>query len=144
MRPERLRISAFGPYAGEEDMDFSVLENHTLFLICGPTGAGKSTILDAMCYALYGKTSGAVRSGEDLRSNYVGYDRKTYVEFDFAIGDRHYRICRSPTQLLERQKGDRSKPVEHKGKADFYEIDEEGREKAHITSKGVDLSLIHI
>lgn len=138
MRPERLRISAFGPYAGEEDMDFSVLENHTLFLICGPTGAGKSTILDAMCYALYGKTSGAVRSGEDLRSNYVGYNRKTYVEFDFAIGDRHYRIYRSPTQLLERQKGDRSKPVEHKGKADFYEIDEEGREKAHITSKGVD------
>ena len=138
MRPERLRISAFGPYAGEEDMNFSVLENHTLFLICGPTGAGKSTILDAMCYALYGKTSGAVRSGEDLRSNYVGYDRKTYVEFDFAIGDRHYRIYRSPTQLLERQKGDRSKPVEHKGKADFYEIDEEGREKAHITSKGVD------
>lgn len=138
MRPERLRISAFGPYAGEEDMDFSVLENHTLFLICGPTGAGKSTILDAMCYALYGKTSGAVRSGEDLRSNYVGYDRKTYVEFDFAIGDRHYRIYRSPTQLLERQKGDRSKPVEHKGKADFYEIDEEGREKSHITSKGVD------
>ena len=138
MRPERLRISAFGPYAGEEDVDFSVLGNHTLFLICGPTGAGKSTILDAMCYALYGKTSGAVRSGEDLRSNYVGYDRKTYVEFDFAIGDRHYRIYRSPTQLLERQKGDRSKPVEHKGKADFYEIDEEGKEKAHITSKGVD------
>ena len=138
MRPERLRISAFGPYAGQEDLDFSALGNHTLFLICGPTGAGKSTILDAMCYALYGKTSGAVRSGEDLRSNYVGYDRKTYVEFDFAIGDRHYRIYRSPTQLLERQKGDRSRPVEHKGKADFYEIDEEGREKAHITSKGVD------
>lgn len=138
MRPERLRISAFGSYAGQEDLDFSALGNHTLFLICGPTGAGKSTILDAMCYALYGKTSGAVRSGEDLRSNYVGYDRKTYVEFDFAIGDRHYRIYRSPTQLLERQKGDRSKPVEHKGKADFYEIDEEGREKAHITSKGVD------
>lgn len=138
MRPERLRISAFGPYAGQEDLDFSALGNHTLFLICGPTGAGKSTILDAMCYALYGKTSGAVRSGEDLRSNYVGYDRKTYVEFDFAIGDRHYRIYRSPTQLLKRQKGDRSRPVEHKGKADFYEIDEEGREKAHITSKGVD------
>lgn len=138
MRPERLRLSAFGPYAGQEDLDFSALGNHTLFLICGPTGAGKSTILDAMCYAPYGKTSGAVRSGEDLRSNYVGYDRKTYVEFDFAIGNRHYRIYRSPTQLLERQKGDRSKPVEHKGKADFYEIDEEGREKAHITSKGVD------
>ena len=48
MRPERLRISAFGPYAGEEDMDFSVLENHPLFLICGPTGAGKSTMLCAL------------------------------------------------------------------------------------------------
>ena len=48
MRPERLRISAFGPYAGQEDLDFSALGNHTLFLICGPTGAGKSTILDAM------------------------------------------------------------------------------------------------
>lgn len=55
MRPERLRLSAFGPYAGQEDLDFSALGNHTLFLICGPTGAGKSTILDAMCYALYGK-----------------------------------------------------------------------------------------
>ena len=56
MRPERLRLSAFGPYAGQEDLDFSALGNHTLFLICGPTGAGKSTILDAMCYALYGAT----------------------------------------------------------------------------------------
>lgn len=45
MRPERLRLSAFGPYAGQEDLDFSALGNHTLFLICGPTGAGKSTIL---------------------------------------------------------------------------------------------------
>lgn len=138
MKPERLRISAFGPYAGEENLDFSLLGNNSLFLICGPTGAGKSTILDAMCYALYGKTSGAVRSGEDLRSNYVGYDRETYVEFDFAIGNKHYRIYRSPSQFLERQKGDKSKPVEHKGKADFYEIDEEGNEKSHITSKGVD------
>ena len=119
MRPERLRISAFGPYAGEEDVDFSVLENHTLFLICGPTGAGKSTILDAMCYALYGKTSGAVRSGEDLRSNYVGYDRKTYVEFDFAIGDRHYRIYRSPTQLLERRRGTGASLWSIKGKRTF-------------------------
>lgn len=138
MKPERLKFSAFGPYAGEENLDFSELGNNSLFLICGPTGAGKSTILDAICYALYGKTSGAVRSGEDLRSNYVGYDRETYVEFDFAIGNKHYRVYRSPTQFLERQKGDKSKPVEHKGKADFYEIDETGNEKSHITSKGVD------
>lgn len=88
-----------------------------------------------MCYALYGKTSGAVRSGEDLRSNYVRYDRKTYVEFDFAIGDRHYRIYRSPTQLLERQKGTGASLWSIK-ESGLYEIDEEGKEKAHITSKG--------
>ncbi len=141
MKPERLRISAFGPYPNEEALDFSELGENTLFLICGPTGAGKSTILDAMCYALYGKTSGAVRSGETMRSNYVGYDRETFVEFDFAIGEKHYRVYRSPTQFLERQKGDKSKPVEHKSRADFYEIDERGNEKSHITAKGVDAAV---
>lgn len=138
MRPERLTISAFGPYPGEERLDFSKLGGHSLFLICGPTGAGKSTILDAICYGLYGKTSGSVRSGEAMRSNYVGLDRETYVEFDFASGNKHYRVHRMPTQLLERQKGDKSKPVEKKSKAELYEIDENGKELRMITAKGVD------
>ena len=136
MRPERLTISAFGPYPGEERLDFSKLGGHSLFLICGPTGAGKSTILDAICYGLYGKTSGSVRSGEAMRSNYVGLDRETYVEFDFASGNKHYRVHRMPTQLLERQKGDKSKPVEKKSKAELYEIDENGKELRMITAKG--------
>ena len=62
---------AFGPYAGEVTIDFEKLDERHLFLICGPTGAGKTTILDAMCYALYGKTSGD-RSGARMRSDYAG------------------------------------------------------------------------
>ena len=67
MKPVKLTMSAFGPYAHKQVLDFTCLGNHTLFLICGPTGAGKSTILDAMCYALYGRTSGDVRTGENMR-----------------------------------------------------------------------------
>ena len=66
MKPVKLTMSAFGPYAHKQVLDFTCLGNHTLFLICGPTGAGKSTILDAMCYALYGRTSGDVRTGENM------------------------------------------------------------------------------
>ena len=138
MRPERLTISAFGPYPEEEFLDFGELKGNSLFLICGPTGAGKSTILDAVCYGLYGKTSGAVRSGEAMRSNYVGPERETYVQFDFSIGNKHYRVRRNPTQFLERRKGDKSKPVERKAKAELYEIDEKGEEIRLITAKGVD------
>lgn len=137
MRPERLTISAFGPYPKREFLDFSELEGHSLFLICGPTGAGKSTILDALCYALYGRTSGAVRTGESMRSNYVGPAEETYVTFDFAVGAAHYRVHRSPTQFLERKKGDKDKPVEKKAKAELYEIDEEGEEIRLITARGV-------
>lgn len=141
MRPERITISAFGPYPKEEFLDFSELQGHSLFLICGPTGAGKSTILDAICYALYGRTSGAVRSGESMRSNYVGLEAETYVTFDFAVGEAHYRVHRCPTQWLERKKGDKDKPVEKKAKAELYEIDEAGEEIRLITARGVSLEV---
>ena len=63
MRPVYLEMNAFGPYAGREVLDFRRLGERTLFLICGPTGAGKTTILDAVTYALYGDTSGDERTG---------------------------------------------------------------------------------
>lgn len=141
MRPERLTMSAFGPYPQQEFLDFSQLKGEELFLICGPTGAGKSTILDAMCYALYGRTSGAVRSGESMRSNYVGPDRETYVQFDFAVGNKHYRVHRNPTQFLERKKGDSDKPVEKKAKAELYEITSEGEEIQLITVRAVSVAV---
>lgn len=104
MKPLRLTMKAFGPYAGETTIDFSELEDRHLFLICGPTGAGKTTILDAMCYALYGKTSGD-RTGTHMRSDYADSSEKTEVIFDFMIGDKTYRATRSPEQLIDKKRG---------------------------------------
>ena len=75
-----------------------------LFLICGPTGAGKTTILDAMCYALYGKTSGD-RTGEKMRSDYADSSERTEVIFDFMLGDKTYRATRSPAQMVDKKRG---------------------------------------
>jgi len=96
MRPLRLVMQAFGPYAGEQVIDFSELGNRSFFLIHGPTGSGKTSILDAMSFALYGDTSGAQRDGRQMRSHYAGPSDPTEVTFDFALGDHRYRVTRSP------------------------------------------------
>ncbi len=96
MRPLRLVMQAFGPYAGEQVIDFSELGDRSFFLIHGPTGSGKTSILDAMSFALYGDTSGAQRDGRQMRSHYAGPSDPTEVTFDFALGDRRYRVTRSP------------------------------------------------
>ena len=62
MRPKKLIINAFGPYAGKEELDFSLLKENNIFVICGPTGAGKTTIFDAISFALFGEASGKSRS----------------------------------------------------------------------------------
>lgn len=79
---------------------FPAPERSAAFLIYGPTGAGKTTILDAMCYALYGDTSGNIRKGVNMRSKYATPDIETYVLFDFAIGENLYRVERSPEQMV--------------------------------------------
>ncbi len=104
MKPLKLTMRAFGPYAGETVIDFEKLEGRHLFLICGPTGAGKTTILDAMCYALYGKTSGD-RTGSHMRSDYASTSQKTEVIFDFMIGGKTYRATRSPEQVIDKKRG---------------------------------------
>ena len=106
MKPLRLKISAFGPYADEVVLDFSALEGRTFFLIHGPTGSGKTTILDAMCFALYGDTSGNVRDSKSVRSDHAALAIATEVEFTFAIGDTNYRVKRSPEQLRPKKRGD--------------------------------------
>lgn len=139
MRPIRLKVSAFGPYAGEEILDFGALGENTLFLICGPTGAGKSTILDAMCYALYGKTSGGMRSGVSLRSDYAGADTLTEVAFDFAIGEKRYRITRIPEQMRRKKRSkDPNATALQKMESALYEIDEDGEEIRLITAKNTE------
>ncbi len=104
MKPLKLTMRAFGPYAGEVTIDFEKLDGRHLFLICGPTGAGKTTILDAMCYALYGETSGD-RDGSRMRSDYAGSDEKTEVIFDFMLGNKTYRAYRAPEQWIDKKRG---------------------------------------
>ena len=77
MRPLLLKMSAFGPYAGEQELDFSQLKGRSFFLIHGATGAGKTTILDAMCFALYGDTSGGLRDSRSMRSDHASVDTLT-------------------------------------------------------------------
>lgn len=105
MKPIYLEMNAFGPYAGKQVVDFTCLENRNLFLIYGPTGSGKTTILDAMCYALYGDTSGNRRSGAHMRSEYATPTEVTTVTFRFAIGEKQYVIERSPEQQVAKKKG---------------------------------------
>ena len=105
MRPIKLDIRAFGPYAGQQVIDFSELGAYRFFLIHGPTGSGKTSLLDAMCYALYGETSGKVRSGENMRSDYAAETDSTEVTFDFALGQEVYRVRRAPKQKIARKRG---------------------------------------
>lgn len=106
MRPLKLTMNAFGPYAGTQVLDFSTLSDSQLFLIHGPTGGGKSTLLDAICYALYGESSSAERDGESLRSHHAAPDHLTEVELDFRVGSRKFRIKRSPKQERPALRGD--------------------------------------
>lgn len=98
MKPLRLVLEAFGPYAGRQELDFADLGGRDFFLIHGPTGAGKTSLLDGISYALYGVTSGGLREARDLRSHFAPPDLRTRVIFDFALGDRIYRVERSPEQ----------------------------------------------
>ncbi len=105
MKPIILTMSAFGPYAGDQKVDFRELKDINFFLIHGPTGSGKTTILDAMCYALYGDTSGLLRSAKAMRSNYADIGEFTRVSFDFAIGQQNFRVQRSPEQERPKRSG---------------------------------------
>ena len=106
MRPIQLVMSAFGPYGGEQVVDFRKLGERSFFLIHGPTGGGKTTILDALCYALYGDTSGHERTGEQMRSHLAQPGMPTSVTFDFALGEKAYRVTRSPEQERPKKRGE--------------------------------------
>lgn len=96
MKPVSLRFQCFGPYMDEQFIDFSRLAESGLFLICGETGAGKTTILDAMCCALYGRSSGGLRGGlEAMRCKSAGREDETLLEFVFDVGTRRYCFSRS-------------------------------------------------
>ena len=104
MRPKKLIINAFGPYAGKEELDFSLLKENNIFVICGPTGAGKTTIFDAISFALFGEASGKSRSIDSLKSDQAAKSEVSYVTLEFLVRDKEYKITRYPTQKVEKVK----------------------------------------
>ncbi|WP_054023656.1 AAA family ATPase [Bacillus sp. FJAT-28004] len=116
MRPIKLTMTAFGSYRDTEAIDFSLLEHRRLFVISGNTGAGKTSIFDAICFAIYGTASGEDRADPRmLRSHFAAEETHTAVHFDFAIGRRSYLVIR---QMPHRKGGNKS---ETGGKCELYE-----------------------
>src|SRR5690606_37631941 len=120
MRALTLSMTAFGPYKEKQVIDFTQLGEETLFLITGPTGAGKTTIFDAMCFALYGKASGDDREHDTLRSHFAAEDDLTEVTFHFTIHQKEFIVIRRPKQLKRKARGDGY--TEQPPQAELYEV----------------------
>ena len=106
MRPVKLTMSAFGPYAGSTEVDFSRLGERGLYLITGDTGAGKTTIFDAITFALYGEPSGETREASMLRSKYADAATPTFVELVFVLRGQEYRVRRNPEYSRPKARGE--------------------------------------
>ena len=130
MRPLKLIMQAFGPFAKTEQIDFTLLGRHPLFLINGPTGSGKTSILDAMCFALFGETTGNERQGMQMRCDLAPITTPTEVCLEFALHDKVYRVTRSPEQEAPKSRGEGTTTRKHT--ASLYEIT---GEEVLLTSK---------
>ncbi len=128
MKPIRLTMTAFGPYKDKETIDFTELGGHRLFLVSGNTGAGKTSIFDAICFALYGEASGEDRSEPRmLRSQFASDDVHTSVEFEFELRKRTYRIFRQLPHVKQGNKnatGEKYEFVETTGGKETMMVDQ--------------------
>lgn len=106
MRPLKITMSAFGPYAGEVTLDMQKLGKSGIYLITGDTGSGKTTIFDAISYALYGEASGNYRENTTLRSKYASADTPTFVELEFEYNNEIYKINRNPEYPRPNKRGE--------------------------------------
>ena len=105
MKPEILTICAFGPYRKKVCLDFSILSEQPFFLIHGATGAGKTSIFDAICYALYGEAATEARTPRMLRNREAGPEVDTYVDLTFCVRDTHWHIRRNPEYMRKAKRG---------------------------------------
>ena len=106
MRPIYLKMSAFGPYSGITEIDFDKLGTGGLYLITGDTGAVKTTIFDAVAYALFGSPSGDNRDTSMLRSKYAADSLKTEVELKFEYCGKEYTVKRNPEYMRKKTRGE--------------------------------------
>jgi len=120
MRPQKLTIQAFGPFAGKEEIDFSLLGSYPLFLINGQTGAGKSSILDAICFALYGQTTGKDRDATQMRCDHAQPDLLTEITLEFSLGSTSYKVSRTPTQQKPKARGEGT--TKHQTEAKLWKL----------------------
>lgn len=105
MKPINLVMSAFGPYKGRTEVDFSKFGDSGIFLITGDTGAGKTTIFDGIVFALFGESSGSHRESALFRSKFAENDVETFVEFKFIHRDKEYLVTRSPAYMVRKKRG---------------------------------------
>lgn len=113
MKPEKLIMQGFGPYLDKTEVDFTRLGDNRLFLITGATGGGKTTILDGICFALYARATGGLRSWKQMRSIGVPDETPTLVDYIFTLGDMRYRFFRSQSVYAARRTGERKIKEEH-------------------------------
>ncbi|MBW5484822.1 AAA family ATPase, partial [Streptomyces bambusae] len=106
MRLHRLKVTAFGPFAEAQEIDFDALSGAGIFLLHGPTGAGKTSVLDAVCYALYGSVPGPRQSpGASLRSDHADPGTPTEVSLELTVGGRRLELTRRPEQDRPKKRG---------------------------------------
>ena len=122
MRPLALELEAFGPFAAKEEVDFSALTELGLYLVAGDTGAGKTSLFDAMVYALYGKVPGARGDGVvRLRSDFAKDAATTSVTLEIEVNDARWRVHRTPTQQRDKQRGEGTTEVPAKATLERYD-----------------------
>ncbi|MDF2614513.1 MAG: exonuclease SbcC [Clostridia bacterium] len=117
MRPLRLVVQGFGTYLEKQDLDFTLLKDKNIFVITGDTGVGKTTVFDAINYALYGEASGEDRKKISFRSDFATPEEETKVELWFALRDKEYYVKREPSYMQKKLRGEGEK--EHKPYAEL-------------------------